>query len=334
MANNEHVQVLLGGSDAIAEWCKENPDTKLDLREAELRRADLTYANLSHTDLTGANLEWGDLRWADLIGADLKRTNLKRADFHKADLHGANLREADLTLANLEDANLVDAIIDKAVFDRTRFNNTDLSTVIGADGAIHNGPSEIDGETIAKSEGLSVKFLQGCGLFAAYNAVVFRVVVGSPGDVAEERKLARDIIYSWNDHNAHRYNAVLLPVLWETHAVPELGDRPQAIINRQLIQTSQILIGIFWTRLGTPTDAAESGTAEEIYEFGKANKPVLTYFCSRPISQTTDMDQFSALQEFKSKIKKEGLIAEFGTEQELRDLLSKHLTAVVEKLLH
>lgn len=334
MADNEHVKVVLDGADSIAQWRLDNPGAKLDLRNAELRRAKLEHADLSHADLTEADLEWADLRWADLIGADLKRANLKKADLHKADLQGANLREADFTQANFEDASLVDAIIDKAVFDKTRFNNTDMSAVIGAESANHAGNSIIDAETISKSEDLSVKFLQGCGLYAAYNAVVYRVVIGSPGDVAEERKIARDIVYSWNDHNSSRHNAVLLPVLWETHAVPELGDRPQAIINRQLIETSQILICIFWTRLGTPTGVAQSGTAEEILKFLDTDKPVLVYFCTRPIPQTADMEQWAELQKFKSKIKKQGLIAEFETEQELKDNLAKHLTVVVENLLH
>ena len=332
MANDNHVEVVLEGADSIAEWRLENPDSELDLRKAKLRRADLTQADLSHADLTEANLEWADLRWADLIGATLKDANLKRADLHKADLEGANVRGADFTLTNLEDASLADVILDKALFDKTRLINTDLSGVTGADKAVHKGPSVVDAETIKKSEGLSVKFLQGCGLYAAYNAVVYRVVVGSPGDVAEERKIARDIIYSWNDDNAHTYSAVLLPVLWETHAVPEIGDRPQAIINRQLIETSQILIGIFWSRMGTPTGKAVSGTAEEIFKFVEADKPVLVYFCSRSIPQTTDLQQFSLLKKFKTEIKKRGLIAEFETEQDLKDNLLKHLTAVVKKL--
>jgi len=57
-----------------------------------------------------------------------------------------------------------------------------------------------------------------------------------------------------------------------------MGDRPQAILNKQLGEISNILIGIFWTRLGTHTGQAESGTVEEIEEFMKAGKPVLLYF--------------------------------------------------------
>jgi hypothetical protein len=32
---------------------------------------------------------------------------------------------------------------------------------------------------------------------------------------------------------------------WEVNAVPELGGRPQGIINKQLLEDADILIGIF-----------------------------------------------------------------------------------------
>jgi hypothetical protein len=68
---------------------------------------------------------------------------------------------------------------------------------------------------------------------------------------------------------------MLLPVMWERDATPDLGDRPQGIINRQLVDVCDVLIGTFWAKLGTPTSEAESGTAEEIERFIKAGKPVL-----------------------------------------------------------
>ena len=47
-----------------------------------------------------------------------------------------------------------------------------------------------------------------------------------------------------------------------THSRPQMGDRPQELINKQLVGHCDLLIGSFWTRLGTPTGRAESGTAE------------------------------------------------------------------------
>lgn len=68
------------------------------------------------------------------------------------------------------------------------------------------------------------------------------------------------------------------------HSYPESGDRPQALLNRQIVAREDFLIGIFGTRLGTPTGVAESGTIEEIKEFRKAVKYVALYFFERSYS--------------------------------------------------
>jgi hypothetical protein len=34
-----------------------------------------------------------------------------------------------------------------------------------------------------------------------------------------------------------------------------MGDEPQKIINKRILKDADLLVGIFWTRLGTPTTA-------------------------------------------------------------------------------
>ncbi|MCL1628273.1 DUF4062 domain-containing protein [Roseibaca sp. V10] len=97
-----------------------------------------------------------------------------------------------------------------------------------------------------------------------YNASVFSVMIASPSDVAKERMLIRETIHEWNDINAKAAKSVFLPVGWETHSAPDLGGRPQDIINKNVLKHCDFLIGVFWTRLGTPTGEFESGTVEEI----------------------------------------------------------------------
>jgi hypothetical protein len=50
-------------------------------------------------------------------------------------------------------------------------------------------------------------------------AVVYRVMIGSPSDLAAERDAATEAINEWNAHHADDQGAVLLPVKWETHAI-------------------------------------------------------------------------------------------------------------------
>jgi len=64
-----------------------------------------------------------------------------------------------------------------------------------------------------------------------YNAEVFNVMIASPGDVASERSIIRDVIYEWNDVHSKSRHIVLLPIGWESHSSPEMGSSPQEIIT-------------------------------------------------------------------------------------------------------
>src|SRR5947209_7827360 len=113
--------------------------------------------------------------------------------------------------------------------------------------------------------------------------LTFRILIASPSDLDEEREAAVEAINEWNDLHAANERVVLLPVRWETHTVPESGTRPQGAINQQIVKGSDALIGMFWTKVGTSTGVASSGTIEEIDQFVAAGKPALLYFSKRPI---------------------------------------------------
>ncbi len=90
---------------------------------------------------------------------------------------------------------------------------------------------------------------------------------------------------------------VLMPIGWETHSVPDTGDRPQAIINGQLLKGADLLVVMFWTRIGSPTGVAQSGTVEEIEEHIRTGKPAMIYFSSAPVRpDSIDNDQYAALR--------------------------------------
>src|SRR5690242_11591042 len=112
----------------------------------------------------------------------------------------------------------------------------------------------------------------------SFAARVFRILIASPSDVAEEREIAVRAIQEWNDMNSAERQLVLLPLRWETHSAPEYGRRPQETINRQVVDHSDLLVGIFWTRVGSPTGIAEGGTLEEIERVALQGKPVMIYF--------------------------------------------------------
>ena len=117
----------------------------------------------------------------------------------------------------------------------------------------------------------------------SYTANVINVMIASPSDASQERQIARDVIAEWNTIHAKDKRTVLMPIGWETHSVPDTGDRPQAIINGQLLKDADLLIAMFWTRIGSPTGAARSGTVEEIEEHIRAGKSAMIYFSSAPV---------------------------------------------------
>jgi hypothetical protein len=168
----------------------------------------------------------------------------------------------------------------------------------------------------------------------SFEAKVFKVLIASPGDVDEERQAIPEVISRWNDSNSEPNKVVLLPVKWETHSAPLLGGRPQSVVNNQVVMSCDMAIGVFWTRLGSPTGVSESGTAEEIEWFIDNNKPVMVYFSSRNIDPTKlDIDQYKALKEFKEKMQKIGLTGAYTSLTDLKEKLLNQISINVRQLL-
>ncbi|WP_329837729.1 hypothetical protein [Stenotrophomonas geniculata] len=166
----------------------------------------------------------------------------------------------------------------------------------------------------------------------SFSATVYRVLVASPSDVSEDRAAVASAIHGWNSHNSKARSIVLLPVMWETHAAPSLDARPQAVINEQLVRECDMLVGVFWTRLGSPTGEAESGTIEEINWFVKEKKPVMIYFSTRSLPSDCDIDQVKRLRDFKKQIQQKGLVFDYDTPNTLENMLFKQLTTIIERM--
>lgn len=164
----------------------------------------------------------------------------------------------------------------------------------------------------------------------AYSATVFSVMIASPGDVLEERNLVRDVIHEWNDLNATATSCVLMPVAWESHSRPEMGARAQEVINEQVLDNCDLLVGVFWTRLGTPTGEFASGTVEEIRRHVDAGKPAMVYFSTAPVApQSIDFAQFEALKQFKDWCKTVGLIENYDNLSQFREKFRRHIALTV-----
>jgi hypothetical protein len=163
-------------------------------------------------------------------------------------------------------------------------------------------------------------------------ATILNVLIASPSDVSAERDAVESAIQEWNGNHHERMGIMLQPVRWETHSYPASGDRPQAILNKQIVESGDILIGIFGYKLGTPTGKAQSGTIEEIEEFRKAGKYVALYFSKADVPRSADRDQLKALEDYQRDRQKDTLYGTFQSTEELRRLVTQHLPKIVAEV--
>jgi hypothetical protein len=163
-------------------------------------------------------------------------------------------------------------------------------------------------------------------------AIVLNVLIASPSDVGQERNVVTDAIHGWNAAHYQTTGTMLHAVRWETHSYPASGDRPQAILNKQIVESGDILIGIFGYKLGTPTGTAQSGTIEEIEEFRRAGKYVALYFSKADVPRSADRDQLKALEDYQRERQKDTLYGTFGTAEELRLLVTQHLPKIIAEV--
>jgi hypothetical protein len=117
-----------------------------------------------------------------------------------------------------------------------------------------------------------------------------------------------------------------MAVGWETDVAPEMGDAPQNIIDNRILKDADLLVGMFWTRLGTPTASYSSGAVEEIEEHLKAKKPAMLYFSSAPAPlDSVDADQYGALKKFQDSCKTRGLFETYTNVDDFRRKFAKDL---------
>ena len=166
----------------------------------------------------------------------------------------------------------------------------------------------------------------------SYDARVFNVMIASPSDVASERSIVREAIYEWNAVHSERENIVLLPVGWESHSSPEMGARPQEIINRQTLDKCDLLVAIFGTRIGTDTGKYPSGTIEEIEDHTKSGKPAMVYFSNQlGDSGNFEAKQYTELMKWKKYYRSHGLCENYDSDSDFKNKFSRQLQLKVNQ---
>lgn len=163
---------------------------------------------------------------------------------------------------------------------------------------------------------------------------LYKIFIASPSDLKEERDAIPELINEWNAIYGAQFGIFFLPVKWETQSAPMMGERPQAIINEQLLDQCDLLVALFWTRIGHHTGEEVGGTVEEIKRFVSDKKPALLYFSERAIPPTKiDTVQLDQLNKFRSEMESQGLIDTFSELHDFRTKFSRQLTITIGRIL-
>ncbi|EIZ1340432.1 hypothetical protein MOS06_004598 [Vibrio parahaemolyticus] len=166
----------------------------------------------------------------------------------------------------------------------------------------------------------------------AKSIIQFKCLLMSPGDVSNEREAATEVIQRWNAQIGDALGATVDLVKWETHSQPEMGMHPQKILNQQMVEDADFGIGIFWSKLGTPTDTHASGTVEEIEGLRNKGAKVSLYLSQQPIPQNMQ-EEYRRLSDYIESLKHSGLLQYYPSVHEFRELFLLHLTKTVVDLI-
>ena len=163
----------------------------------------------------------------------------------------------------------------------------------------------------------------------AYPTLALHLLISAPGDVpVQDMATIRKTISQWNLNLGRVVGLTVLPVSWTEHAVAEFGDRPQAILNDQIVEEADFAVALFYDRLGTPTGEADSGTAEEIKVLVEAGKSVavLVNASARPPLGGSALEERKRLTEYLTDLRKTALVFEYANEGDLISHLNNFLS--------
>jgi tetratricopeptide (TPR) repeat protein len=183
------------------------------------------------------------------------------------------------------------------------------------------------------------------------------IFISSPGDVFEERTLAQRVIERLQSEYAGR--AVLVPIFWEHEPLVATADFQTQIAQPS---TSDIMVAILWSRLGTRLakdftredgSRYDSGTEYEfedaVHAFEKTGKPQLLVY-KKTATPSVSLDDSDALMDrLDQKKKLDGFVRKwfhdseegtlkaafhsFESPSDFEIVMERHLHRLIDRLL-
>lgn len=165
--------------------------------------------------------------------------------------------------------------------------------------------------------------------------IIFRILLSSPSDLIAERRIVENIVSEINEtHKFSHYGLDL--ICWENDVSPEIIlDSGQKIIDRVFAyDESDLLIGMFYKKVGTPVLASASGTIHEIdsaiQSYKKHRIPsIMLYFKKVSLqlgeTSTEQRNEYAEVESKRKEYMKLGIVQQFRSTKEFEKLCRKHI---------
>lgn len=133
---------------------------------------------------------------------------------------------------------------------------------------------------------------------------VYDLLISCPSDVSEYVEMLEKEVNHFNNFFGRKNNIIVRTRHWSKDSYSEFGNQPQELLNKQIVDSSDMALGFFGTRFGTPTENYGSGTEEEIERMLSMGKQVFLYFLDKPLSPSKiDQEQYKKYCYLKINIK-------------------------------
>lgn len=158
-----------------------------------------------------------------------------------------------------------------------------------------------------------------------------KLFISCPGDITNEIDSIKMIVKNINKTSGQQNHFLIETVHWDEDTYTEIGNDGQEIINRQI--DYDILVGLMWLRIGTPTKRDKSGTIEEINRaLADNSKEQLIYFKTGtpPNLKEINPEELQKVNQFKQKLISQGvLFKEFDSIAKFDSLFQINLSNLI-----
>ena len=164
--------------------------------------------------------------------------------------------------------------------------------------------------------------------------ITLELFVASPGDVSSERQAVTRVVAELERTIGSVLEINIRPFLWEHDLGPgvDLGG-PQAIVDAHSnLARCNILVGVFWNRLGTRTQDGKTGTEHEFWSaferWKREGSPhIMLYFSKKRLEpEAAILEEGRVVTDFRTSLPREVFSWRYKSPQHFENLFREHLT--------